>query len=342
MDARRFDVRDREEIAMSATATIHPETQRYARTIEASKRVRWDIDRDVLRGRSFDLSQAFMPEGLSLVDELEFLNGEQRRFLGQVQGRTYANMFALVERFIGTKMLELGRAHGLGDQIAMEAIVRLTDEELKHQELFRRVELLVAQDMPAGYRFTPAANEVASFVLGKSTWAVLALTCHIELFSQAHYRASIAARDDLSPLFKDIFLFHWKEESQHAVIDELEWIREDAKLADGEARDAAVGELIELVGAVDGVVQAQSSADSDYFLSVAGIAADDPRAARIRATLLKAYRWQYIVSGAVHPHFQKVLAGLVNRAQLDRILAALAPLTYAMPATSTATSEPVH
>ena len=65
-----------------------------------------------------------MPEGLSLVDELEFLNGEQRRFFGQVQGRTYANMFALVERFIGAKMLELGRAHGLGDQIAMEAIVR--------------------------------------------------------------------------------------------------------------------------------------------------------------------------------------------------------------------------
>ncbi len=328
---------------MPATATSHhPDTQRYARTIEASKRVRWDIERDVLRGRSFDLADDFMPDELSLIDELEFLSGEQRRFLGQVQGRTYANMFALVERFIGTKMLELGRAHGLGDQTAMEAIVRLTDEELKHQELFRRVELLVADGMPAGYRFVPVANDVASFVLGKSTWAVLALICHIELFSQAHYRASIAARDDLSPLFKDIFLFHWKEESQHAVIDELEWISEDARLADGAARDAAVGELIELVGGVDGIVQTQSSADADYFLAVAGIGADDERAARVRETMLKAYRWQYIVSGAVHPHFQKVLSGLVDAAQLGRIQAALAPLTYAVPASAAAVAKPIH
>ena len=313
---------------MQATAT---DTRRYARTIEASKRVRWDIDRDVLRGRRFDLADEFMPEGLSLVDELEFLGSAERRLLGQVQGRTYANMFALVERFIGGKMLEIGRGHALGDQTAMEAIVRLTDEELKHQELFRRVELLAAEGMPAGYRFLPQANEVAAFVLGKSTWAVLALTCHIELFSQAHYRASIAARDGLSPLFKDIFLFHWKEESQHAVIDELEWRREDARLASDGERDAAVDDLIALVGGVDGIVQAQAAADSDHFLRVVSLGADGERAARVRATVLKAYRWQYIVSGAVHPHFRDVLASVVSAAQLARIENALAPLTYAMP-----------
>ena len=48
---------------MSATATNHSETQRYARTIEASKRVRWDIDRDVLRGRSFDHPRSSCPRG---------------------------------------------------------------------------------------------------------------------------------------------------------------------------------------------------------------------------------------------------------------------------------------
>jgi len=329
---------------MQATTTMAPDTRRYAKTIEASKRIRWDIDRDVLRGRSFDLSQEFMPDGLSLIDELEFLAAGERRFLGQVQGRTYANMFALVERFIGGKMLELGRGHALGDQTAMEAIVRLTDEELKHQELFRRVELLVAEGMPAGYRFVPAANDVAAFVLGKSSWAVLALTCHIELFSQSHYQASIASGEGLSPLFKDIFLFHWKEESQHAVIDELEWSREDAKLASNAERDAAVGELIELVGAVDGIVQAQAAADSDYFLRVSGMDIDGESAARVRETVLKAYRWQYIVSGAVHPHFQKVLGSVVNTAQLARIQAALAPLMGAMPkrADAVPAAEAVH
>jgi hypothetical protein len=328
--------------AIADSTTVNADTRRYAKTIEASKRVRWDIDRDVLRGRTFDLGDVFMPDGLSLVDELEFLSADQRRFLGQVQGRTYANMFALVERFIGTKMIELGHAHALGDQIAFEAIVRLTDEELKHQELFRRVELLVAEGMPAGYRFVPAANDVAAFVLAKSTWAVLALTCHIELFSQAHYRASIASGDGLSPLFKDIFLFHWKEESQHAIVDELEWAREDAKLQSNEARDAGVGELIELVGGVDGILQVQSLADAEYFLSEVGIDAGCESAQRVREGLLKAYRWQYIVSGAIHPQFQKLLGGLVTAEQLARIQAALAPLTYAMPVKAGAAEAMVH
>ena len=113
------------------------DTQRYAKTIEVSKRIRWDIDRDIIRGRQFDLSQKFLPDGLSLVDELPFLSPDRQRFLSQVQGRTYANMFGLVERFIGAKMMEVSRDHWLGDQTAFEAIVRLTDEELKHQELFR-------------------------------------------------------------------------------------------------------------------------------------------------------------------------------------------------------------
>ena len=297
---------------MQATTTTTPiDVRRYAKTIEASKRIRWDIDRDVIRGRQFDLRQKFLPDGLSLIDEIDGLSADQRRFLGQVQGRTYAHMFGLVERFIGAKMLEVSRDHWLGDQTALEAIVRFTDEELKHQELFRRVERLVAADMPTGYRFDVPANDVASFVLGKSTWAVLALTCHIELFSQAHYRESIAEAEGLSDLFKDIFLFHWKEESQHAVIDELEWAREDAKLPSDAARDAAV--------------------DSAYFLRVTGIAASDPRAAAVAATVLKAYRWQYMVSGAIHPRFQKVLGALVSEAQMARIEDALAPLTYAMP-----------
>ena len=259
-----------------------------------------------------------------------------------MQGRTYANMFGLVERFIGAKMTEVGRDHALGDQTAFEAVVRFTDEELKHQELFRRVELLVGAGMPPGYRFDVPANDVASFVLGKSTWAVLALTCHIELFSQAHYRASIASGDGLSPLFKDIFLFHWKEESQHAVIDELEWIREDAKLASSEARDAAVDDLIALVGGVDGILQGQAAADAEYFLRASGMAADEKRAVQVGATVLKAYRWQYIVSGAIHPHFQKVLASLVSPAQMARIQAALAPLTYAMPAQAEAAAAMTH
>jgi len=305
--------------------------QHYARCIEVSKRICWDIDRDVIRGREFDLRNKFLPDGLSCIDELAFLSPDEQRFLSQVQGRTYANMFGLVERFIGAKMLEVSRDHWLGDQTALEALVRFTDEEIKHQELFRRIERLAAERMPQGYRFDVSPNQVASSVLGKCTWAVLALTCHIELVSQVHYRASIAGADDLSSLFKDVFLFHWKEESQHAVIDELEWVREDRKLASDAERDAAVDDLIALVAGVDGIVQTQASADASYFLRVIGMRGDTAPALQVKATLLKAYRWQFIVSGARTPRFQTVLDCLVSPAQMQRIQAALAPLSYAVP-----------
>ncbi len=298
---------------------------RYAKCIEVSKRVRWDIDRDIVRGRTFDLSQKFLPDGLSRLDRLRFLSADDLRFLSQIQGRTYANMFGLVERFIGAKITEVARDHALGDQTAFEALVRFTDEELKHQALFRCIEAMTAERMPAGYHFAPEPDPVASFVLGKCNWAVLALTCHIELFSQAHYRESIDHDDSVSPLFKDVFLFHWKEESQHAILDELEWLREDARLTAAERHDG-VTDLIALIGGVDGLLQQQAMHDARYFAAIRGPFANPAQRLQIEATVLAAYRWQYILSGAAHPRFVELLCKLLPPTEMDRIVAALAPL----------------
>jgi hypothetical protein len=302
----------------------------YAKVIEVSKRVRWEIDRDIIRGRRFDYGRHFMPDGLSLADELAFLGPEDRRLLSQVQGRTYACMFGLVERFVTAKVMEVGLSQALGDQVALEALVRMTDEELKHQELFRRLEAMMAADMPEGYTATGEPNAVAQLVLGRSTWAVLALTLNIELMSQAHYRGSIGPGEGLCPLWKDVFLFHWKEESQHAILDELEFAREDARVSAAE-RDTGVDDLIALIQSIDGMVQAQAVADAGYFCRIAGLAGDAARVQRIEEGILKAYRWQYIVSGSMSPRFQKALFSRLDAAQATRVRNALAPLGYAVP-----------
>jgi hypothetical protein len=301
------------------------DNQRYSKCIEVSKRIRWDIDRDVIRGRRFDFSRKFLPDGISKVNELAFLSVDEQRHLSQIQGRTYANMFGLVERFIGAKILEVSREHWLGDQTKLEALVRFTDEELKHQELFRRIERMTAAEMPEGYRFLPQPNEVASVVLGKSTWSVLALTCHIELFTQAHYRQSIEPEENLSELYKDVFLYHWREESQHAILDELEWRRENANLSPAE-RERAVDDLIELVAAVDGLLQTQAGADVDYFVTSCGRSFSSGDVKRLRAGVLKAYRWQYIVSGVQDPRFMGILGDMTTPQQMQRIGAALGPI----------------
>jgi len=162
-------------------------------------------------------------------------------------------------------------------------------------------------------------------VLSKCTWAVLALTLDIELFTQSHYRESIEPNTQLSPVFKDIFLFHWKEESQHAILDELEFCRHDATLTP-EQRDQAVTDFIELVGAVDGILQGQAAADTEYFAATCGRVVDASEADAIQAQFLKAYRFQYIHSGAAHPKFGEVLTSLITADQGERIGAALATL----------------
>ncbi|MBC8727432.1 hypothetical protein [Paraburkholderia sp. UCT2] len=298
---------------------------RYARCIRASKMVSWDIDRDVIGGRTFDMSQKYLPDGLSLVPDFIMLSEAEKRFVSQIQGRTYANVFGLVERFINAKVLEVSRDYWLGDQVALEALVRFSDEELKHQALFRRIEKMIGETLPAGYHFDVDADALAAVVLGKSTWAVLAMTLHIELFSQIHYRQSIHPDDQLSELFKDVFLYHWKEESQHAILDELEWKRHDATLTDA-ARDNAVNEFIDLMIAIDGILRGQATADSRYFIANCGRAVVEAEAMSIEANFHHAYRWQYLHSGMHHPHFAEVLDRLVSEEQGMRIRAALATL----------------
>jgi hypothetical protein len=297
----------------------------YARAVAASKRARWELEQDVLKGRRLEPSHKYLPDGLSLANTLDFLSPGEQRFMSQVQGRSYANFFGLVERFINAKVLELSRYHGLGDQAALEALIRFSDEELKHQELFRRMEELAARGMPQGYRFLADPNDVARVVLARSSWSVLALTCHIELFTLAHYKQSIEPDAGLSPLFKDVLMFHWKEESQHAVLDELEWRRVDASLSSLQ-RAHAVEDLLALVAAVDGLLQQQSAADSAYFAENVQRRLSPVELISVQVTFLRAYRYQYIGSGIQQTRFPEILFGLVGDDEATRIKTALGPL----------------
>jgi len=120
-------------------------------------------------------------------------------------------------------------------------------------------------------------------------------------------------------------MFHWKEESQHAILDELEWARHDHTLTATE-RDKSVDEFIALVRAVDAILQAQAAEDSRYFVASCGREISMDNSARLQEAILAAYRWQYIFSGAQHPHFLEVLSSLITEQQGTRITAALSAL----------------
>lgn len=84
--------------------------------------------------------------------------------------------------------------------------------------------------------------------------------------------------------------------------------------------------MIDLVAAVDGILQQQAEADAGYFMALSSAALNDQQKAAIADTFLKAYRWQYISSGIQHTRFTKVLAELTSESQMTKIVTALAPL----------------
>ena len=80
------------------------------------------------------------------------------------------------------------------------------------------------------------------------------------------------------------------------------------------------------MGAVDGILQLQAGADAAYFAAACGRPVEAAERDAVETAFLKAYRWQYILSGAGHPHFADVLSEMLTEAQTGRIAAALGTL----------------
>ena len=173
-------------------------SNRYERVVETSKRVRWDIDKGRHPGAQLRHRAKVSTGRVVAGGDSRRSRADEKRLVSQIQGWTYANMFGLVERFINAKVLEVSHDHWFGDQMTLEALVRFSDEELKHQALFRRIHAHDWRGSAPWLRFRYGSERVWHAVLGKSTWAVLALTLHIELFTQLHYRQSI----EMMPAFR--------------------------------------------------------------------------------------------------------------------------------------------
>lgn len=73
----------------------------------------------------------------------------------------------------------------------------------------------------------------------------------------------------------------------------------------------------------------QSTADAEYFTNVASRRLGTEELQRVKAVVLEAYRWQYIISGVAVPRFQEQLGGKLTPEQQERVSQALAPIMSA-------------
>lgn len=296
----------------------------YARCLKNAYKVNWRIE-EVLGERRFDLARRWLPLRLSAAGRVTTLDADARRALTQVEMASYAHLFAYVEEFIAPKVTELSGDFRLEQREVFDALTNFAAEEVKHMNMFRRLRDRVNETLGFEARLIGDAQATARYVLSKSDAAVLLLTACIEWFTQLHYTEAFDGDADLDPFTQHVFRAHWLEESQHAQLDHLETLRAFAGL-DAAGRERAIDELIELVGAVDGLLQVQAGHDLENFERHLGRALTPAQRDDVSDALLAAKRWTFLESGVTHPRFQELFVEVTTPAQQARVGAALATL----------------
>ena len=295
---------------VTQTATVS-HSYSYADILANSKKVAWTED-TVLEGRRFDLSRRFLPNRLSGVDAINCLNEDEKRTLNQIMGNAYLHIFAFVEEFIVPTVTEASLNDPYGDEVRQRSLIRFSEEELKHQEMFRRAIALFNEQFGATPGLIPGREEVAAVVRSKSPLAVLLLIDMIEWFVQVHYTEHVRDGVALDGLFRDLLKYHWLDEAQHAKMDTMLIAEQVERLSPAE-REAAIDELLELGGAVDGLLQQQIAMNVETLQDVTGRSFSVSEFAEITAAMLKAWHWTFLVSGLQHPNVVK----LVNEITVD-------------------------
>jgi hypothetical protein len=128
----------------------------------------------------------------------------------------------------------------------------------------------------------------------------------IEWFTQLHYQEHVRDHAELDELFRDILRYHWIDESRHARLDTL-LIDEVAAGLSPDQREQAVDELLELGGAVDGLLAQQIELDIDALQAATGRTFAGLEREEIRRHQQRAYRWTFLVSGLEHPNFVAIV-----------------------------------
>jgi hypothetical protein len=90
-------------------------------------------------------------------------------------------------------------------------------------------------------------------------------------------------------------------------------------------REAAIDEVLELGGAIDGLLQHQIALNVDALEAATGRRFNDSERQEITDKTLRAWRWTFLVSGLEHPKVVKLLGEITREgpAKVRRVALAL-------------------
>lgn len=298
----------------------------YQSCIQNSERVSWRIDDLLPKDTVIDFSRRLLSDSLTGTEGIGCLSVEEKLMLNQIRSNSYAHLFLFLEEYAVALASQRAGLELHENPTHMRALLRFTEEELKHQQLFARYTSMFAR----GFKVAPALLDnqvqVARAIMAKSHLGVLIFNLHMELMTQQHYVETIRdnEREKLDPLFCDLLKHHWLEEAQHTRLDFLEAQKIIAR--EPEAVDAAMSEYTELLQALRGTLNAQLQLDLQTFEKAVGRTFTEAERKEISTAQERSYVWSFIGMGMKAPLFLSRLRALSPMAE-QRVLE-LAPQYY--------------
>ena len=279
----------------------------FRKCVETSERVAWKLDEVVPPESVLDLHKSFMPAGMFFGGELGFLSEEEKRRLNQIFGNAYGYLFYFVEAYIINMAMEHARAELYGDEHTLRAMLRFAEEEVKHQQLFLRFGELFNASFGSPCDVVDSPQAVAEVILSKSPMAVLLVTLHLEIITQAHYVDAMRDNQEMEPLFTSLFKYHWVEEAQHAKLDvlQLNKLRADAA---PEQVETTINDYFDIVSAFAGLLAAQAKLDVGSLERALGRQFSETEQAAIEAAQRRAYQRAFLYDGLTNSLFLEYLA----------------------------------
>jgi hypothetical protein len=266
--------------------------------IHSSEKVAWTIESVLGPDARFDFRRPFLPDSLANVATISCLNEAERLTLNHIRGHAYLYLFSFVEEYIIATAVQHSSAEVFGDHTALRALLRFAEEEVKHQEMFRRACRLFTQAFGHACEVLPNPQAVAEVILSHKPMAVLLITLHLEIMTQHHFVESFrkGAVEELDPLFRQMLRHHWMEESQHAKIDILELHKLSAD-ATPELCEESVDDYLKIVGALDGLLCQQAKNDISTLGRVLGREFSEAEKRELYDAQTDAYRRTFVGLG---------------------------------------------
>ncbi len=279
--------------------------------INSSERVAWTIESVLPADAKFDFKRPLLPDSLANVAGIACLNERERLTLNHIRGNAYLYLFSFVEEYIIATVINHANAEIFGDHRELRALLRFAEEEVKHQDMFRRAVRLFEAGFGHRCEVIPNPEAVAEVILSHKPMAVLLITLHLEIMTQQHFVESFrrGTAEELDPLFRELLRHHWLEEAQHAQIDVLELHKLSAD-ATPELRAQSLEDYIKIVTALDGLLHQQAVNDVASLAKVLGRRFTEAEHQEILNAQSSAYRRTFVGLGLSNPRFAEELERL--------------------------------